>query len=157
MPSDVEPTATETVVLFFAGGPADLAWLEENPWRALPRDGQGKPLFCPVSDEGHAARLARQPDAAASEVGYVLRFEVPTAFWARYPAHRMRRGSHEEFWIPWADLDEVDDHLVGPVVVAGEHRKTTAQPRGDGGQQLLALGRPKVRPGGGPGRSGFPL
>jgi hypothetical protein len=136
---------SETVPLFCAADPEDLQLLEAIGWSGWPRINPDKPIFCPVPTEDHASRITRESQTAKFGVGYVVRFEIIQAFMARYPRHRMHKRAHEEYWIPWRDLTDFNNHLVGPLVTVDEYHKAAQRPNIEGGRELLALTRPKVR------------
>jgi hypothetical protein len=47
----------------------------------------------------------------------VTRFRLPTSFARRYPTCQAGGRDKLELWIPAADLDELNRHLVGPIEV----------------------------------------
>jgi hypothetical protein len=57
--------------------------------------------------------------------GYVLRFEVETDYLAQYPVQTVGARVHREYWIPAKDLDEFNQHIVGPIEVLREFRLAT--------------------------------
>ena len=58
----------------------------------------------------------------ASGVGYVAQFEVGSDYLARYEVHQAGGREVLEYWIPAEDLDEFNDHIMGPIRVVAEYR-----------------------------------
>jgi hypothetical protein len=53
-------------------------------------------------------------------VGYVTRFAVESAFVSRYPIQQVGGQTILELWVPAAELDEFNDHIVGTIDVVHE-------------------------------------
>lgn len=49
--------------------------------------------------------------------GYVARFKVRTSFLERYEVHRVGGRVHDEYWIPAAEVEGVNDNIVGDIEV----------------------------------------
>ncbi|MGW2250525.1 ADP-ribosylation/crystallin J1 [Kitasatospora sp. NPDC001660] len=114
-------TAT-TTTLWRPTGPEELALVEAADWRAWPPRLPEQPIFYPVLNEDYAIRIARDWNVPASGVGYVTRFEVETAFLARYPVQQAGGRTILELWVPAQELDEFNRHIVGRIEVAHEFR-----------------------------------
>jgi hypothetical protein len=112
----------ETVVLWRPTGPAELRLVEESGWRRWPPRLPEQPIFYPVLSEEYAIRIARDWNVPASGVGYVTRFAVDAAFAARYPVQQAGGRTIRELWVPAEELDEFNDHLVGPIELVHEFR-----------------------------------
>ena len=50
-------------------------------------------------------------------MGYVLRFQVRKAFLDKYHIRVAGSSDHQEYWIPAADLDLLNDNVVGTIEV----------------------------------------
>ena len=91
-------------------------------WRRWPARLPDQPIFYPVLDEDYAIRIARDWNVAASGVGYVTRFAVDSAFLSRFPVRQVGGDTILELWVPAAELDEFNDHIVGTIDVVHEFR-----------------------------------
>ncbi|MER5349929.1 ADP-ribosylation/crystallin J1 [Kitasatospora sp. NPDC002551] len=119
-PSPAVPGRTTT--LWRPTGPRELALVEAADWRAWPPRLPDQPIFYPVLNEDYAIRIARDWNVPASGVGYVTRFEVDTAFLARYPVRQAGGRTILELWVPAEELPEFNRHLVGRIEVVHEFR-----------------------------------
>jgi hypothetical protein len=107
----------DTVTLWRPTGPAELALVEANGWRAWPPRLPDQPIFYPVLNEDYATRIARDWNVPASGAGFVTRFEVARSFLDRYEVHQVGGQTILEYWIPAEDLDELNRHIVGTIEV----------------------------------------
>lgn len=112
----------ETVTLWRPTGPSELALVEELDWRSWPPRLPDQPIFYPVLNEDYATRIARDWNVKASGVGFVTRFEVEKAFLDQYDVHQVGGATILEYWIPAEDLEEFNEHIVGPIEVVAEYR-----------------------------------
>jgi hypothetical protein len=64
-----------------------------------------------VLTEEYATQIARDwntKDEASGYEGYVLKFEVQSAFPSRYEFHTVGDTSHREYWIPAEDFETAE-------------------------------------------------
>jgi hypothetical protein len=54
-------------------------------------------------------------DERSGFVGYVLRFRVRKSFLDEYPIRIAGNSDHQEYWIPAADLDLLNENLLGTI------------------------------------------
>jgi hypothetical protein len=111
-----------TTTLWRPVGLAELALLQASGFTAWPPRLPDQPIFYPVLNEQYAVQIVRGWNVAASGSGFVTLFAVTSVFARRYPTRHARRRGHLELWIPAADVEAVNAHLVGPIKVVGEHR-----------------------------------
>jgi hypothetical protein len=112
----------ETLTLYRPVGPEELALIERSGWREFPPRLPEQPIFYPVLNEEYATRIARDWNVKESGSGFVTRFQVDTAFAARYPAQTVGGSVHRELWVPAEELDEFNRHIVGAIEVIAEFR-----------------------------------
>ena len=112
--------AGATTTLWRPTGPEELAKVEASGWRAWPSRLPEQPIFYPVLNEDYAVRIARDWNVPASGVGFVTRFEVDSAFLARYPVRRAGGRTILELWVPAEELPEFNRNIVGPIEVVHE-------------------------------------
>lgn len=85
-----------------------------------------QPFFYPVLTKQYATQIARDwntKDFSSGFVGYVLRFTVRNEFLNGYEIHTVGSSEHREYWIPRADLETLNDNLVGNIEVISEFRR----------------------------------
>ena len=96
--------------------------VEQSGWLRWPPRLPEQPIFYPVLNEWYATKIAREWNVHASGVGYVTRFRVRTGFLSRYEVHQVGGRDVLEYWIPAADLDILNDNIVGQIEVVAEYR-----------------------------------
>ncbi len=111
--------------LFRPVGPKELALIRQLGWLAFPARLPEQPIFYPVLNEEYARQIARNWNVPSSGAGFVTRFEVNSAFLARYPAKTVGASIHTELWIPAEDLKELNRNIVGMITVIAEYHSET--------------------------------
>jgi hypothetical protein len=98
-------------------GPAELELLRAADMRAWPPRLPDQPISYPVLNEAYARQIAAEWNVAASGAGYITSFHLPTSFARRYPTCQAGGRDKLELWIPASELDELNQHLIGPIEV----------------------------------------
>jgi hypothetical protein len=117
-----------TTTLWRPTGPRELELVRELGSRAWPPRLPEQPIFYPVLNEDYAIRIARDWNVKHDGAGFVTRFEVDTAFLARYPVRQAGGETILELWVPAEELDEFNAHIVGPIEVVHEFRPSQDRP-----------------------------
>jgi hypothetical protein len=107
----------QTTTLFRPTGPEELALVKATDNKRWPPRLPDQPIFYPVTNEAYAAEIARDWNVPASGFGAVTRFEVQTEFMSRYAIQQVGAQHHTEWWIPAEELEQLNDHIVGEIVV----------------------------------------
>ena len=111
------------VTLFRPVGQAELDLIAASGFSRFPPRLPEQPIFYPVTNEGYAAKIARDWNTKEpSGVGYVTRFEVQGPFLDAYERQVVGGREHEEYWIPAEDLPAFNDAIIGKIDVIGEYR-----------------------------------
>jgi hypothetical protein len=119
----------DTLTLYRPIGVHELTLIAASAYRAFPPRLPSQPIFYPVLTEAYAIEIARDwntKDAASGFAGFVTRFAVDAAFAARYPVQTAGARRHQELWVPAADLDEFNRHILGRIEVIAEFRNPIA-------------------------------
>lgn len=114
------------VTLYRPVGHAEFELVRENGFRAFPPRLAHQPIFYPVLSEQYATQIARdwnQKDEISGFAGYVLRFKVRADFLAGYDVHVVGSAEHQEYWIPAADLERLNENIVDAIEVISEFRR----------------------------------
>src|SRR5437763_1221334 len=114
-----------TTVLFRPVGENEMVLIRERGFTAFPLRLPFQPIFYPVLDEEYAVQIARDwntKDPASGFAGYVTRFRLRSDFLRRYSVQTVGSSVHREYWIPAADLPELNRNLVGLIEVIAEFR-----------------------------------
>ena len=106
-----------TVTLFRPIGQAELDLIRQAEWAAFPPRLPDQPIFYPVLNEEYAVQIARDWNTRDGGIGYVVRFEVESAFLRRYEVQTAGARIHQEYWIPAEELEEFNRHIVGRIEV----------------------------------------
>jgi len=113
----------EVTTLYRPVGKAELDLIRGSGFREFPARLSEQPFFYPVLHEEYATQIARDwntKDAQSGFVGYVLRFKVLTKFLSNYETHTVGNSVHQEHWIPAADLQKLNENIVGLIEVISE-------------------------------------
>jgi hypothetical protein len=119
--------ADETTTLYRPVGQAELDLIRLSGFRRFPPRLPHQPFFYPVVSEAYATQIARAwntKDEASGFVGYVLRFNVRSDFLTHYKVHTVGGSDHREYWIPAADLEKLNDSIIGPIEVVSKFPQT---------------------------------
>jgi hypothetical protein len=108
---------TPTTTLWRPVGPVELDLIRASGMRAFPPRLPEQPIFYPVTTEEYAVKIARDWNVQHDGAGFVTRFEVDSAFLARYPVEEAGGRAHTEHWIPAEDLEAFNAAIVGEIVV----------------------------------------
>ncbi|SDJ15943.1 hypothetical protein SAMN05192558_110249 [Actinokineospora alba] len=111
-----------TTTLWRPTGPEELDLLRQADWRRWPPRLPEQPIFYPVLNEDYAIKIAKEWNVPHHGAGYVTRFEVDTEFLTRYPVQQAGGRTILELWVPAEELDEFNDHIVGPIELIHEFR-----------------------------------
>ena len=117
--------ARHVTTLYRPVGQAELELIMSSSFRRFPPRLPEQPFFYPVLNENYATQIARDwntKDASSGFVGYVLRFEVRSGFLSDYDVHVVGSSEHREYWIPAAELEKLNDSIVGVIELISEFR-----------------------------------
>ncbi len=106
---------TETVTLYKALSPVQLARVIDAGWRAFPAAEPGQRVFAPKLHRDYAEMLARQLEALQHNAGYVVRFHLARDFLRDYPVETIGYCEQEEYRIPVSRLMCLNRAIVGRI------------------------------------------
>jgi hypothetical protein len=114
----------EFVVLFRPVGQQELDLIHRSDNQQFPPRLPEQPIFYPVLNEEYAVQIARDWNAKYNEpkCGYVTRFRVRKSFLDRYQLKTVGSATHQEYWIPAAELEEFNQNIVGKIEVIAEFK-----------------------------------
>ena len=116
----------QLTVLYRPVGQREYELIEASGFRQFPPRLPEQPFFYPVTNEEYATEIARDwnsKDAASGYVGYVLRFHVQSEFLASYPVRTVGGAKHQEYWIPAAELEDLNERIEGAIKLVSTHRR----------------------------------
>jgi|SRR4051812_24625684 hypothetical protein len=111
------------MTLYRPVGRKELELIRNAKFLAFPPRLPHQPFFYPVLNEEYAVQIARDwntKDEASGFEGYVLQFRVRTDFLNRYDVHVVGNSGHREYWIPAAELDELNRNIQGTIEIIRE-------------------------------------
>ena len=121
-------TDADAVILWRPTGPEELALVEASGWREWPPRLPWQPIFYPVLNEDYATKIARDWNVKHSGSGYVTRFRVRRSFLHRYDIHQVGGRTIPEYWIPAADLGELNANIIGLIELVAEYHQDKSIP-----------------------------
>lgn len=99
----------------------ELDLIEGLNWKGFPPRLPEQPIFYPVMNEAYAVQISKEWNVPAYGVGYVVRFEVDSAFLKRYNVENVGGEIHNELWVPAEELNEFNQHIIGSIEVIGKY------------------------------------
>jgi len=106
-----------TTILYRPVGEAELDLIRNSGWKEFPPRLPEQPIFYPVLNEEYASQIARDWNTRDGGKGFVLRFEVDSAFLNHYEVQTVGNRTHQEYWIPADELTEFNLHIAGAIEV----------------------------------------
>jgi len=106
------------ITLFRPVGWTEMKLIRESGFREFPPRLDWQPIFYPVLNLEYAQQIAREwntNDPFSDYVGYVTQFNVDSEFISKYPVQNAGAVQHNELWIPAADMDLFNLHIVGNI------------------------------------------
>lgn len=113
----------DKIFLFRPVGWVEFDLIAQSGFLRFPPRLPEQPFFYPVCNQQYAAKIARDWNAAHHGVGYVLMFEIDESYISQFETHIVGSREHEEYWIPAEQLEEFNDHLIGPIILLEEFVK----------------------------------
>ncbi|HEY2362442.1 MAG TPA: hypothetical protein VGK36_15070 [Candidatus Angelobacter sp.] len=107
-----------TTKLFRPVGQGELDLIAHAGFKAFPPRLPDQPIFYPVLTKEYAEQIARDwntKDERSGFVGYVLEFDVDSEYLSHFEVRRVGSDKHLEYWIPAAELDELNRHIQGEI------------------------------------------
>ncbi len=106
------------ITLYRPVGQKEFDLVKESGFRRFPPRLFWQPIFYPVLNQAYAEQIAKEwntEDEFSGFAGYVLAFDLPEDFIANYPVQNVGGEQHNELWVPAAELDAFNDHIVGEI------------------------------------------
>jgi len=120
-------TTIDTITLYRPVAPEELELIRQAGFGAFPPRLPEQPIFYPVLNEAHAAKIARDWNVPASGAGYVTRFAVRTSFLKGYLVHEVGGKLCQEYWIPAEELPAFNAAIVGKIEIIAEFSGSEAE------------------------------
>jgi hypothetical protein len=106
--------------LFRPVGLTELGLMFDRDMLEFPPRLPEQPIFYPVLNEDYAVQIARDwnaIDAGSGFAGYVSEFAVATDYATQFPRRVVGTQTHEELWVPAADLADFNHHITDTIQV----------------------------------------
>jgi len=116
-------SGNEVLEMYRPTGPNELVLVKESGNNRWPPRLPGQPIFYPVTNEQYAMEITTKWNIKESGVGYVTRFYVKKEFMDNYSIEKVGGAHHTEWWVPQAELEALNDNIVGEIEVIGEYLK----------------------------------
>ena len=110
--------------LFRPTGLNELKLIHESGMKAWPPRLPEQPIFYPVMNREYAQQIARDWNAKTepAQIGFVLRFDIESAYVAKFPIQKVGGKQHLELWVPAEELEEFNRHIVGQLTIIDVYR-----------------------------------
>lgn len=118
----------ELVTLYRPTGQKELSLVKNSDYKRWPPRLPEQPFFYPVTNEKYAIEIAQQWNTKDKGIGYVARFHVRKAFMDRFQIQRVGASWHTEYWIPAAELDELNENIVGVIEIIHSFSAESSDP-----------------------------
>jgi|GEM_PF-541904 len=105
----------QTTTLFRPVGLKELELIFKSGMDTFPPRLPEQPIFYPVLNKEYAAQIAKEWNAKADDVGFVLEFDVDSAYLSRFKPQIVGGKQHEELWVPAKELAEFNEHIIGKI------------------------------------------
>ena len=116
----------KTITMYRPCGQAEMDLVKASGYTQWPPRLPGQDIFYPVTNEAYAHEVNAW-NVREFGVGYVTRFEVNSDFVEQYRVEVVGGKSHTEWWIPAADLEQLNNNIVDNIeVIAKEVRAADA-------------------------------
>ena len=94
---------------------AELDLIQNSNWKKFPARLPEQPIFYPVTNEAYAVQITTEWNVPAYGVGYVVEFDLPTKWLAKYNVENVGGEIHNEYWIPAEELAEMNAQILGKI------------------------------------------
>ena len=106
---------SESITLFQPTGPAEYALIAATGFRRCSPRLPAQPFFYPVSNAEYVVQIPQDWNVKGSGFGGVTRFAVRANFMQAYAQQTVGACARTEWWIPAADLEALNDNIVGVI------------------------------------------
>jgi hypothetical protein len=106
-----------TIRLYKPLSPLQLEEVINSGWSSFAVDSPLQKVFYPKIHRRYAENLARQWDAVQFNAGYVVAFDVPTEFMAKYEIQTTAYEEHREYVVPVEELSLFNQNIKGKISV----------------------------------------
>jgi hypothetical protein len=114
---------SKTTTLFRPVSKKELQLIEQSGFRKFPPRLAEQPIFYPVTNLEYARQITVAWNLPAYGNGYVTRFEVDSAYLAKFQVENVGDRHHNELWVPAEELEEFNRHIAGPIEVVESYEK----------------------------------
>ena len=108
---------SNTIALYQAMSPQQLAALIRADWRRIEPDQGGERFFYLKINQRYAEMIARQWEVPLHGAGYVVRLILPEPVMKYFDLETVAYEEHLEYRVPTCELDRINHHLVGEVSI----------------------------------------
>lgn len=108
----------KAITLYRPVGQKEWDLIIETGYTRFPPRLEWQPIFYPVLNQPYAEQIASQwntNDEAGDYTGHVLSFDVVESYVQQFPVQNVGGEIHNELWIPAEQLDDFNNHIVGPI------------------------------------------
>jgi hypothetical protein len=112
--------SVNTTTLYRPTGPKEFELVKESGFSKWPPRLPEQPYFYPVTNEKYAENITRKWNVKEYGSGYVLKFYINTEFIKKYEIQTVGADYHKEWWISAGDLSELNENILGKIMVVAK-------------------------------------
>ena len=117
MKQQSQPQQPETLTLYQAVNPQQLAGIVKKAWRGIELGADGEQFCFLKLSQCYAEMIARQWDVPIYGAGYVMRLTVPAQIMQQYDLQTVAYEEHLEYCVPRSELPHINASLLEEVQV----------------------------------------
>lgn len=114
---------SKTVTMYRPCGQKEMDLVKVSGYKKWPPRLPDQDIFYPVTNEAYAHEV-NEWNVKQFGVGYVTRFEVKSSFVEQYKTEVVGGSNHTEWWIPAADLEQLNSNIIGKIEVIAKKSKS---------------------------------
>lgn len=118
-------TSHETMVLCRPVNGLEYHLIRQLSNNSFPPRFEHQFIFYPISNEEHAAKIAKEWSVEDNTTSFVVRFKVRTAYISMFDLYTVGNKEHQEYRISSSDMDRLNRNIVGQIetihVFRGKH------------------------------------
>ncbi len=116
-------TKSKTVTMYRPCAQKEMDLVIESGYKKWPPRLPDQDIFYPVTNEAYAHEV-NEWNVKQFGIGYVTRFEVNSRFVEQYNIEVVGGSNHTEWWIPVAELEELNKNIIGKIEVIAKKSKS---------------------------------
>ncbi|WP_420385977.1 hypothetical protein [Roseivirga sp.] len=111
-----------TTTLYRPVNQAELDLIKASGWNAFPPRLPEQPIFYPVMNFQYAEDISKKWNVDAYGIGYIVKWEMDSAYLSRFNVENVGGSHHNELWVPAEELEEFNSKIIGKIELIAEYK-----------------------------------